>query len=481
MQRYVEMVPVLAAMSAGMLCMQMLPGSAYVAQAAVKPNIVLIMTDDQTLESMRVMPLVQSELAAKGVTFANHYASYPLCCPSRATLLTGQYSHNHGVHSNKGDFGGYGAFDNQENTLPVWLQDAGYQTIHLGKYLNGYGKDNPTEIPPGWDDFQALVDETGLYGYTINDNGALVFYGSEPQDYQTDVLRDRAIAALDARAGSTTPFFLHLTTKAPHAEGGDAEGPRAAPRHEGLFADEPLPTPPNFNEADVSDKPQNIRDRLPMNQATIDETTRRYRDRAEALQAVDELVRDVVARLDLNGQLADTVIFFTSDNGFFHGEHRIDKGKIRLYEEGARVPLVIRGKAFKGGVTRTALTWNGDVTTTIVQLAGATAGRLQDGQSLKKLVGNPAAFDDRVILLENDDPITGDPYVDGIRTEQYKYVEWTRPNRDQEFELYDLLADPYELDSRHDDPAFASVRASLAAKLEVLNACAGTGCRQTFP
>jgi arylsulfatase A-like enzyme len=448
--------------------------------AATKPNFLLIMTDDQNLELLRFMPNVQTLLADKGVTFANHYTSFPLCCPSRATVLTGQYSHNHGVHGNQAPYGGYDALDHT-NTLPVWLQAAGYHTTHIGKYLNGYGRPDILQpAPPGWSDWQAVRGD--MYDYEVNDNGTLVTYGSAPEDYETDVLRDRTLEVLDERKAGGQPFFIQLAPKAPHAEGQtEDKGPRPAPRHDGLLADEPLPMAPNFNEADVSDKPQSVRNKPLFDQAKIDEITKKFRDRAESLLAVDEMVRDIVNRLQANGQLANTVIMFTSDNGFFQGEHRFDSGKSKLYEEPARVPMIVKGKVFKGGITRTDLTWNGDIAPTILQMSGAVAGLPQDGLSLRRILARPSLTEDRTILLENGDPITGGSYTDAIRTEQYKYVEWTKANGTQEFELYDLIADPYELESRHADPTLATVRAALDAKLEVLKTCVGSACNVKYP
>jgi len=217
-----------------------------VAQTATKPNIVVIMTDDQTLESLRVLTKTRQLIGDQGTTFRNYYVSFPLCCPSRATFLTGQYPHNHGVFSNGPPNGGYTKLNNN-NTLPVWLQAAGYFTSHIGKYLNKYGEDTaPTLVPPGWTHWQGLVDPSTykLYNYTINDNGTLVTYGETPADYQTDVLANRAVATID-EAVLKQPFFLSIAPVPPHLEL-TSEGftdPRPAPRYEGAFSQEPLPQP----------------------------------------------------------------------------------------------------------------------------------------------------------------------------------------------------------------------------------------------
>ena len=219
-----------------------------------RPNIVVIMTDDQTVESIRVMKNVKRLLVAQGTSFDNSFASFSLCCPSRATFLTGQYAHNHGVLSNKPPYGGYYALDNS-NTLPVWLKRAGYETILVGKYLNGYGEHDKHEIPPGWTEWHGAVNNSAyqFYGYTLNENGTLVKYGRDPASYQTDVYADKAVEIVRRRAAERKPFFLWLSFLAPHVGGPPTPGRSAlttlpAPRHLGRFAASPLPTPPSFNE-----------------------------------------------------------------------------------------------------------------------------------------------------------------------------------------------------------------------------------------
>ena len=227
------------------------------------------MTDDQTVESMRVMPNVKTLIADQGVTFDNSFVSYSLCCPSRSTFLTGQYAHNHGVWGNAAPNGGYYKLDST-NTLPVWLQRAGYQTIHLGKYLNQYGTRNPREIPPGWGQWYGTPDpSTYRYlNYQINENGNLVQFGNAAADYKTDVESRLAVDLISHQAADPRPFFMWVAFLAPHSGGPrDADDPSGvstpspAPRDKNRFANEPLPRPASFNEADVSDKPAAIRNR----------------------------------------------------------------------------------------------------------------------------------------------------------------------------------------------------------------------------
>ena len=230
---------------------------------AAKPNLLVLMTDDLEVDDLKALPSVR-RLAEQGTTFSNSFVGYSLCCPSRATYLTGQYNHNNGVLSNAPPDGGFARLDHT-NTLPVWLQAAGYHTTHIGKYLNGYeNASSHSTVPPGYSDWQGLAIGTyRMYDYSINDNGTLVPYGTAPADYQTDVLADRAVAAIRERARSPQPFYLKFSPLAPHGSGAvaghDGRGPDPAPRHRGAFAGEPLDVGPAYDEADVSDKPASIR------------------------------------------------------------------------------------------------------------------------------------------------------------------------------------------------------------------------------
>ncbi len=461
-----------------------------------RPNIVLVMTDDQTVESLRVMPSVDAKLADAGVTFENNFASFPLCCPSRATMLTGQYPDNHGVRSNQPPSGGYSELaPKMANTMPVWLQKSGYYTAHIGKFLNGYGTTSAdTEVPPGWSEWYGSLDDpdafTGgtytMYGYTLNENGAVVHYGStpdvvDPATYQTDVYSAKAQEFIKRRAPKNKPFYLSVAPLAPHSEAGAfapaGDNPRAAPRHQGRFAGEPVPRPPSFNEADVSDKPADIRNLTLMNQAQVDAVDGRYRARLESLLAVDEMVGRLVATVKNEGELKNTVFIFTADNGFFHGEHRVRNGKVRHYEESSGVPLIIRGPDLPKGKRRFQLAANIDLAPTILDFADAKPGRAMDGRSLVPLAEDKRFDPGRAILIEafnnadTADPESVDTRYSAVRTNRYVYAE-----TGAEQELYDLRSDPFELQSRHSDPSLAAVKADLDALLAKLTSCAGRGC-----
>jgi N-acetylglucosamine-6-sulfatase len=329
------------------------------------PNVVVIMSDDQTVEQQQALEHVRTQIALQGTTFERNYAVYPLCCPSRSTYVTGQYPHNHGVLGNKPPEGGYYKLDST-NTLPVWMAGAGYATAHFGKYLNGYGTRNPRELPPGWQNWQGAVDPTtyNYLHYCLNENGTLVAYGSSaaihkacpgavqrPAQYQTDLYTAKAVDYIDTVAPRSQPFFLSVAYLAPHSGGpnppnGRCRGSAKPPaRHRGAFAGAILPRPPGFNERDVSDKPPFIR-RLPrFGRDAIQGIARDYRCRREALLAVDDGVQRIMDALQRSGELANTLVIFTSDNGFFQGEHRVPRGRSRSTSRRRASPRSCAGPA----------------------------------------------------------------------------------------------------------------------------------------
>jgi N-acetylglucosamine-6-sulfatase len=464
-----------------------------------RPNVVVLMTDDQQADSVRFMPNVQRLLAGHGVTFTNSFVSYSLCCPSRATLLTGQYAHSHGVRTNTPPSGGYSKLaPTLGNSLPVWLQRAGYTTAHIGKFLNGYGRTSPdTEVPPGWSEWYGALDDpdahTGgtytMYGYTLNENGAIVHYGStpdvvDPATYQTDVYSAKAEDFIRRRAPGRKPFFLSVAPLASHTESAgvcncDGNNPRAAPRDEGTLAGEPLPKGPDYNEADVADKPQAVRSLDPIGPTAEAGITVRYRAQLESLGAVDDMVGELIDALKDKGELGNTVFVFTADNGFFNGQHRVRNGKVRVYEPSVRVPLIIRGPEVPKG-KRTQPVANVDLAPTIAAFAKAKSGRLMDGRSLLPLIRDKRGERGRGILLETffnadpeDDPETPPTNYQAVRTDRYLFARYGTG----EEELYDLFIDPFELQSRHGDPAYAAVKGALAGLLGQLQDCAGSACR----
>lgn len=431
------------------------------------PNIVVIMTDDQTLEQMRVLPLTRSLIGDAGTTYENFVVALPLCCPSRATYFTGQYAFNHGVVRNEGVDGGFDNFDNA-TAMPVWLQNAGYKTIHVGKHLNGYDENSlpATEgVPAGWDDWQGMA-RLGYFDYEINDNGDLMPYGSAEEDYSTDVLADRAVGAITESAPGE-PYFLNLGVFAPHATKVEGGSPIAipAPRDNTAFATEPLPKPMSYNEADVSDKPSHV-STLPLISGSPTaglegKITSRYREELESLLAVDDAVQDVMDAVEASGESDNTVVIFTSDNGFHHGEHRIVSSKGQPYEESIHVPLMIRGPGFTPGAKVTSLTANIDLAPTIAAIAGATPLLPVDGTDLRS-----APVPNRSVVLEGYDGAC----FNGLRTATETYVRYT--NGEEEY--YNLATDPLQLVNQPGAARVATLSAELEAKLPAtLPACQG--------
>lgn len=444
------------------------------------PNILMIMTDDQTVESMRVLPAVKSLIGDAGVTFTDNVVSFPICCPSRASFLTGEYAHNDGVHANVAPYGGLGALKSPETTLPVALERAGYDTIHIGKYVNGYGLKGPVTVPPGWTDWNGTIDNSTYqyYGFTMFQNGVKRTFGSRPAGYQTDVESGIATAKIRQHRGRRKPFFMNLAYLAPHVTGSEGGAgarsgvPVPAPRDAGRRAGQPLPASPAFNEADVSDKPLWVQALPRLTPAADEAITKDYDLYLETLDAVNDGVNRIMKTLKETHQLANTVVIFTSDNGYFFGEHRIPSGKGRFYEPSIRVPLVMRGPGIEHGVTRRSLVANVDLAPTILDLAGAKSLRTVDGTSMVPLLDHQESRPpkDRAVLLESNSVFSPDL---GVRTPRYAYFVLNTGEK----ELYDLRADPNELRNLVGDPAHAAVQADLATRLAKLEHCSGATCR----
>ena len=446
-----------------------------------RPNVVVVMTDDQN-ESMLGMDLTQRLLGGAGTTFRNSYVSFPLCCPSRATFLTGQYSHNHGVFTTELPNGYNGL--NHTNTLPVWLRTSGYRTAMVGKYLNGYGINDfipeavsdAREIPPGWTEWYGLTGglEQRRYRYKLNEQGRIRYYKTGDRNYVTDVLSSKAVDFVKRQAKFPKPFFLWFNPTAPHGEAGSAFGatrdPEPAKRHLGRYELAKAPRTPNFDEADVSDKPSGIAATPPLNEEEIADIDRRYRGRLESLLAVDEAVKRIVGRLRKANDLRRTYIFFTSDNGLLLGAHRL-LFKNYIYEESTRVPLIVRGPGFPAGVVRDQNVSNVDLAPTITALTGTTPGLVMDGRSLLPAAQNPVAATARDVLFESE--VNGGSV--GVRSGPWVYID-NGPN--DTAELYNLTTDPFQLQSLHASglPQHVSIRNQLRARLNAYRNCVGLSC-----
>jgi arylsulfatase A-like enzyme len=490
---FVTVLIVLIGLAAAML-------TADPAQFRVQPNIVFVLVDDLDADLLEFMPTVKSLLVAQGVTFSNFFVNVSLCCPSRASILRGQYAHNTQILTNQLPTGGFQKFyalGHEDATVAAWLQAAGYRTCYLGKYLNGYPAGVlPTHVPSGWTEWYSPVagNPYSNFNYVMNENGKLVRYGSRPEDYLTDVVAGKSVDFIKRAAAEGRPFFIHLALYAPHSPA------TPAPRHAQLFADAQLPRPPSFNEADVSDKPSYIRNRPLLNAQQIAQMQDFYRKRLQSLQAVDEMIAGLIEALEATGQLENTYIFFTSDNGFHMGEHRLNSGKQTAYEEDIRVMLLVRGPGVPAGRVLEHLVGNIDLAPTFAELGGAAIPDFVDGRSLVPLLGsNPPTIEmwRQGFLIEHwnqqrreafhaagvwepSDPMELDqtqqvaiPGFAALRTKDYLYVEYVTGER----ELYDLKNDPYQLESLHAkvDPALLQI---LSAQLAKLKTCAGASCRE---
>ena len=439
------------------------------------------MTDDQTAASLSTMQHVNALLAGEGTKFDQAIDSFPLCCPSRATNLTGQYAHNHGVLHNNPPFGGFIQLDST-NTLPVWLQNAGYRTMHVGRYLNGY--EAKYGIPPGWTDWEGLP-HSGAFNYVTwkaFDHGVLKTYpdAAHPGEYLTDFETRRGVELIDDASPGDRPFYLSLWYTAPHRGAPrDPDDPRRpgtpspAPRHRDAYAGVRMPRHPNFNEKSMYDKPQVVADRPRLSPEFVAGVEENWRQEIESLMAVDEGVAQIVEALRRNGELENTLIVFMSDNGFMHGEHRALAEKVLPYEESIRVPLVMRGPGVPQTRVDRRLVANTDVTSTILDATDVLPGRVQDGRSLLELLADPGAEWGRDILIENGNGANGVPTYRGIRTYRYLYIEHRTTG---EYELYDLKEDPYQLQSVDGHTRYAKVQRDLAVRLRELTSCVGADC-----
>ncbi|MEZ5461739.1 sulfatase [Dokdonella sp.] len=504
------------------------------AVAANQPSIVVLMADDLDVATLDIalelglMPTLESELAAEGLRFDESFVTDSLCCPSRASFLTGQYPHNHGVRRGQSAPGGDGSFAAFDDNLTVAnvLLDAGYRTALVGKFLNGYGYEiprnhpecNSTEckmryVPSGWSDWQGLPDYGELngtpgyagaycmYNYTVNDNGNLVTYGTASTDYQTDVIAERAGALIDEVAQDGAPLFLVVSPLVPHYElcvpafGSFDWDIRPAPRHVGsLPLNVSLDTSkPSLGEADVSDKPYWFADEYPvLHPKQMLTLNRQFRHRLEALRSLDDLFARIRQRLLVAGRWHDTYVFFTSDNGWLYGEHRVP-GKVLAYEESIRVPLMLRGPGIAQGERRAAMVLNNDLAPTIAELAGVSLSAGADGRSLVPLFlhDNPPDWRRRFLVEHFRDvaPAPGS-YLDylAVRTAAGDSnntgnqilidwrTDWLVDPSPAGIEHYDLASDPYQLDALPADSSLrATQRAVLKAGLALLQNCGEAG------
>jgi arylsulfatase A-like enzyme len=523
---------------------------------AQPPSFVVIQTDDQTLDGLyaafspypgaprvRTMPNTLNLLARRGMTFDRYYVSYPLCCPSRVTLLTGRYAHNTGVKGNVQPNGGFYGFTFRaamSHNLATWLQGAGYRTIHIGKFLNGYGDapyDEGKIVPPGWSAWHTqLKADTNhyFYGYTLNNDGRIEGPYGDPGSwetreygvrddigcpaaptnglpclYSTDVFSWMASQELSATPPEQ-PFYMQVDYTAPHGDFRRPAGPEPPPRYYDWFKGARLPhdRSEGFDEGNVGDKPRFIRD-APHVTPTDRHTYRVYwQKQLESLRGIDDGVKEIVDTLGALHRLRNTYVIFTSDNGFFFGEHRLIGGKFLAYEPATHLPFLIRGPGIRPNTRSGELTANVDIAPTILELAGVEPDKSIDGRSIVPFLHDPSLRTRRPILFESfvetsdveaNGAITSKGEGDGgrpggngsterahasilappkdyegIRLGPYKYIAWP----DGEKELYDINRDPNELNNIVRIPNFFPVRNSMHRELRRLEDCDGRFCRQ---
>ncbi|KAJ9127743.1 hypothetical protein QFC24_000026 [Naganishia onofrii] len=458
-----------------------------------RPNIVLILTDDQDVGTLqrRFLPNIFDRLVDHGVSYDNFFAPVSVCCPSRVSLLRAQYAHNHNVTFVSRPWGGWEIFNEYHyvnHTLPDFLQTAGYSTYYTGKLMNGHTVENCERLPvSGFNSSDFLVDPY-TYDYWnpafSRDNGPAIIH---PNTYSTDLVKEKALDYLEEASQSDQPFFLTVAPIGPHSwiasDGRDPdinhihmEIPAAAPRHASLFPAEQIPRTESFNP----DRAGGVSwvKHLPKANDTVEAYWDDfYRGRLRALQAIDELVGEVVDKLDQIGQLDNTYIFYTSDNGYAIGSHRRQPGKTLGYEEDIHVPLIVRGPNVPVGLRDTASSWGMvDLSKTIMQLAGARADYVDDGRVIdlhsqrvttgdgEESGGEHEALDEKArhaiseywVLGAEEGVFAGPLRVNNtyrtVRVHQetdnagsapatYSYSVWCTGER----ELYDLNEDPHQI------------------------------------
>ncbi len=449
------------------------------AQAASRPHIIVILLDDLDAASVAAMPITQERLFSRGVTFSQFFATTPLCAPSRATLLTGLYAHNHGVLRNTGENAGYRAFRAfGKETMAASLQRGGYRTALIGKFMNGYpvSEEPDDQWPPGWDTWIVGADHAAYGGenYELNENGVVAKYGKSREDYLTDVIAQHAVEFL-AGALTSQPTFLFFAPYAPHSPSLPAREDR------GSFAGAKAPRGGSFNERRVKDKPQWVRETSQLADTRIDKIDENYRDRLETLQAADRAVGSLLDAVESSGSSSNTYVFFLSDNGYFLGEHRQPHGKGAPYDAAALVPLAILGPDLPAGGTVTSVTSNTDIAPTILDLAGVEPAFEPDGRSLLPQMRGDSSIERRYLLLEGfgkevegheaGESVT--PPFTALRGTGFLYAEYATRER----ELYDKGRDPAELDNRVTEVSKDLIR-NYSELLAGLAICAGAGCRQ---
>ncbi|ORY39353.1 Arylsulphatase [Rhizoclosmatium globosum] len=484
------------------------------ADAPKRPNIIFLLTDDQDkhLGSLEYMPFVKKHLIDKGTVFENHFVTSAICCPSRVSVLKGQFAHNTGFTDVFGQFGGYDKFlrEGMDNEyLATWLQSAGYSTYYIGKLLNGYGVHNKEQYPKGWTDFDALVHPYVYDNFhpVFAKNGIITDYEGT---FQVDVVREKALQVLSGalKTVDEKPFFLYLAPTAPHTEilfNSDdvAQVPGEKPysrrikkteaipakRHATLFPDAKVPRRENFNTADVTGKPRYITELPLLNDEQVETLDHWHRQRLRALQSVDELLDSVVQAVEAAGQGDNTYIFYSSDNGYHLGLHRLNAGKMTPYEDDINVPFIVRGPGVAKGAVRKESTTHTDIAPTFLKLAGAeNKAYAFDGSPIPIFTQDAPQPNRESFAVEFWRPLGSEVFPIAhseeniyrsvrIVSEEYSYLYtvWCTDHH----ELYDLKKDPQQLKNVYKSSSIALVN-RLDALLVVLKDCVGKECQSPW-
>ncbi|WP_148574317.1 sulfatase [Nocardioides caldifontis] len=485
-----------------------------------RPNIVVVMADDMRADDLRFAPNIRRILGQGGVTFENAFSPFPLCCPARASFLTGVYAHNHGVYWHGAPYG-YGSFDDSR-TIATSLSEAGYRTGFIGKYLNGYGKDaskvtgEPSYlyVPNGWTDWRASFTNPGVPGI----HGGTYNYFDSPYNvngkvdnrykgqYQTDVLGTFSVRMARRFAASPNPFFMFVSYVAPHhGTPFEHDDPRQRTDVDGTYDGYSTPARPRWvkgmfdkvvkrgagiapgsrsGELDVSDKPSFFRARKDFTAGQLAALAEVTRQRAEAIYVVDQQVARLVKVLTKKGEWDDTVLVFTSDNGYFLGEHRQPSGKVRAHEPSLRVPFLVTGPGMRSGQKRYDPISTVDVTATILDIANAAPPLTPDGTSRLRTIRRGDQGWTAPVVTEAVYTVGGQRvapgFVDGdardsvgLRTPRYSFTLYDNG----EGELYDLRTDPAQMENRFGDPAYAAVQEQLTETWWQYKDCVGAECR----
>ncbi|GLY28165.1 sulfatase [Kineosporia sp. NBRC 101731] len=451
---------------------------------ASKPNIVFVLTDDLSMNLVPYMSEV-GKMQTEGVTFDQYIVANSLCCPSRANIFTGRYPHNTGIKTNTANTGGgYQVFKSlglDQDTFATDLQDAGYRTAMMGKYMNEYQPGSPkkptTDNPAGWDEWALAASGYAGFNYNLNINGQVRHYGRNDTDYLTDVLTGLGQDFIQRSADEGEPFLLELSTFTPHKP--YIPAPRHADTYPGLKAPR---TAGSYDEKNT-DAPRWLasQELTPSRKAKMDQ---QFRQRVQAVQSINDMIRTVRAQLEKSGVADNTYIVFSADNGYHMGEHSLISGKMTAFDTDVNVPMIVVGPDVPAGSTVSAPASTVDLRSTFGEIAGATVPTTVDGQSLVPL-WEGGATDRLYSLIEHTgmeldtmDPDNGifrspiPPNYTALRSRKWLYVEYDNGDR----EYYDLTDDPLQMHNVYRDVSKKS-RAELHRKVIRAKRCSGqTSC-----